>query len=90
MTHLFIRLTATLILVFPACVLAQVSVEERIQYLSEQLLLGSEVTVAGVTLASAHIIPELYSRRQFSPAWIDENRVDEFIQLVGQAKDEGL
>jgi murein L,D-transpeptidase YcbB/YkuD len=90
MIQLIIRLTATLILVLPACVLAQVSVEERIQYLSEQLLLGSEVTVAGVTLASAHIIPELYSRREFSPAWTDENRVDEFIQLVGQAKDEGL
>jgi murein L,D-transpeptidase YcbB/YkuD len=90
MTQLVFRLTAILILAFPACVLAQASVEERIQDLSEQLLLGSEVTVAGVTLASAHIIPELYSRRQFSPAWTDENRVDEFIQLVGQAKDEGL
>ena len=90
MTQLIIRLTAILILAFPACVMAQESVEERIQYLSEQLSLGSEVTVAGVTLASTHIIPELYSRREFSPAWTDENRVDEFIQLVGQAKDEGL
>ena len=90
MTQLVIRLIATLILVFPACAFAQESVEERIQYLSEQLSLGSEVTVAGVTLASTHIIPELYSRRQFSPAWTDENRVDEFIQLVGHAKDEGL
>ena len=90
MAQLIIRLTAILILALPACVMAQESVEERIQYLSEQLSLGSEVTVAGVTLASTHIIPELYSRREFSPAWTDENRVDEFIRLVGQAKDEGL
>ena len=51
-------LVAALVLVFPVHANAQVSSEERIQYLSEQLLLGAEVSLAGATLASTHIIPD--------------------------------
>ena len=68
-----------LLLLLPLWAHAQSGGEDRIQYLSEQLLLGSEVTIAGATLASAHIIPELYSRREFTPAWTDSAQVDEFL-----------
>ncbi len=81
---------AVLTLAIPTHTSAQVSSEERIQDLSEQLLLGSEVTLAGATLASAHIIPEFYARRAFTPAWANDIRVDEFVSLVGRAEEEGL
>jgi len=78
------------LLSLPLLSYAQSGGEERIQYLSEQLLLGSEITIAGATLASAHIIPELYSRREFTPTWTDNAQVDEFLRLVGRADEEGL
>ena len=83
-------LIAMLTLVYPAHSLAQINSEERIQYLSEQLFLGSEVSLAGATLSSAHIIPEFYARRVFMPAWTDDTQVDEFVSLVGRAEEEGL
>ena len=83
-------LVAVLILIFPAYADAQLSSEERIQYLSEQLLLGSEVSVGRATLASVHVIPEFYSRRAFAPAWTDDNRVDELVDLISRAEEEGL
>jgi len=83
-------LVAALVLVFPANSFAQASSEERIQYLSEQLSLGSEVSLAGATLASTHIIPRFYADRSFTPAWIDDDQIDEFVRLVAQAEEEGL
>ena len=83
-------LVAALVFGFPAQSNAQVSSEGRIQYLSEQLLLGSEVSIAGATLASTYIIPEFYARRAFEPAWRGDTRIDDFIDLVGRAEEEGL
>ena len=77
-----------LLLLSPA--LAQVSTEDHIQQLSEQLQLGADVVLAGASLASTHIIPELYARREFRPAWTDDVQVDEFLQLIGNARTEGL
>lgn len=78
------------LLLMPLLSYAQSGGEERIQYLSEQLSLGSEVVIAGATLASTSIIPEFYARREFTPAWTDDDRVDEFIELAGRAGEEGL
>ena len=83
-------LVAALVLVFPPFAIAQQSSEERIQHLSEQLLLGSEVSIDGVILASRHIIPEFYARREFKPAWADDEQIDEFVSLAGRAAEEGL
>ena len=83
-------LVSALALVFLPYANAQQSTEERIQDLSEQLLLGSEVSIAGVTLASRHIIPEFYASRAFRPAWTDDMRIDEFVSLAGRAEEEGL
>lgn len=83
-------LIAVLILAFSSVGQAQTTSEERIQTLSEQLMFGSGVSVDGVILASAHIIPELYARRKFSPAWSNGDLVDEFVRLVGRAGEEGL
>jgi len=83
-------LVAALVLVFPANSFAQDSSEEQIQYLSEQLSLGSEVSLAGATLTSTHIIPRFYTDRSFTPVWSDDDQIDEFVRLVGQAEEEGL
>jgi murein L,D-transpeptidase YcbB/YkuD len=83
---LFLTLLASL----PATSQAQTSSNEQIQYLSEQLLLGSEVTVAGAALAASNIIPEFYSRREFTPAWTDDDQIGEFVDLIGKAYEEGL
>ena len=53
---LFLALLASL----PASSQVLVDSNNGIQYLSEQLLLCSEVMVAGATLAASNIIPELY------------------------------
>jgi murein L,D-transpeptidase YcbB/YkuD len=70
--------------------LAQDGAQERIQYLAEHVLLGSGVDVDDATLASAGIIPEFYARREFTPAWESDKQVDEFIDLIGRAYEEGL
>jgi murein L,D-transpeptidase YcbB/YkuD len=79
-----------LLVSFPASSQARIDSNDDIQYLSEQLLLGSEVRVAGAALAASNIIPELYSRREFTPAWTDDDQIDEFVDLIGKAYEEGL
>ena len=74
----------------PASSQTQVGSNDSIQYLSEQLLLGSEVRVADAALAASNIIPEFYSRREFTPAWADADQIDEFVGLIGRAYEEGL
>lgn len=83
---LFLALLASL----PASSQVLVDNNNGIQYLSEQLLLGSEVRVAGATLAASNIIPELYSRREFTPAWAGDEQIEEYITLIGKAYEEGL
>mgnify|MGYP001827241469 FL=1 len=74
----------------PASSQVRVNSNDSIQYLSEQLLLGSEVRVADAALVASNIIPELYSRREFTPAWADDDQIDEFVELIGKAYEEGL
>ncbi len=84
------KFTIAMILVIPTLAQAVEISAERIQNLSEQLLLGSNVNIGGVSLASTHTIPEFYARREFSPAWSDDDKVDEFVDLIGRAEEEGL
>jgi murein L,D-transpeptidase YcbB/YkuD len=79
-----------LLMCLPPAVRAQTRNNAQIQYLSEQLHMGADVAVAGASLAASNIIPELYSRREFAPAWTDEDRVDEYLRLIGSAAEEGL
>ena len=74
----------------PAIASAQQDASERIQFLAEQLSIGADVAIAGESLASSHVIPELYTRRQFQPAWTDDEQITSFIAIVGRADEEGL
>ncbi len=69
---------------------AQTTTAEIIQQNAEQLLIGADVEIGGTSIASAHIIPELYQRRSFQPAWTSAARVNELINLIGRAAEEGL
>ena len=48
------------------------------------------MTAAGVDIASTTVLPAVYERRNHRPAWTNEARVDELIQMVGHAEEEGL
>lgn len=78
------------LLVLSPAVLAADAVSQQIQMRVEQLRASGQLTVAGVPIASVHLIPELYERRQFSPAWQSSERVGELIELIGRAEEEGL
>ncbi|MGI9220342.1 MAG: L,D-transpeptidase family protein [Woeseiaceae bacterium] len=69
---------------------AQVAGNAQIQDLAEQLLMGADVKVKGASLATTHLIPEFYSRREFTPAWTDAKKIDEFVQLVSNVTQDGL
>jgi len=69
---------------------AQTTTADFIQAYAEQLLIGADVEIGGTSIASAHIIPELYQRRSFQPAWTSAARVNELINLIGRALEEGL
>ncbi len=69
---------------------AQTTTAEIIQQYAEQLVIGVDVEIGGTSIASAHIIPELYQRRSFQPAWTSAARVNELINLIGRAPEEGL
>ena len=69
---------------------AQTTTADFIQEYAEQLLIGADVEIGGTSIASAHIIPELYQRRSFQPAWTSAARVNELINLIGRAPEEGL
>jgi murein L,D-transpeptidase YcbB/YkuD len=90
MMRIFYKIAVGMILTIPALAQVVETSEERIQNLSEQLLLGSSVNIAGVSLASTHIIAEFYAHREFRPAWSDDDKVDEFLGLIGRAEEEGL
>ncbi len=83
-------LILALLVILPTSSQAQTGSNAQIQYLSEQLLQGFEVTVAGASLATSNIIPEFYSRREFTPAWTDNSKIEDYVQLVGRAYEEGL
>lgn len=74
----------------PAFSQAEDTGNAAIQYVAEQMMVGSRVELLGRNLASSHIIPELYSRREFKPAWTDARQVGEWIRYVGRAEEEGL
>ena len=78
-----------LLVLLPA-VSAADAVSQQIQTRVEQLRASGQLTAAGVPIASVNLIPVLYERRQFSPAWQSRARIDELIDLLGRAEEEGL
>ena len=90
MIHKSSVLILALFALLPTAASAQANSNAQIQYLSEQLIMGSDVKVEGASLATSHLIPELYSRREFTPAWTDDDKVDEFLRMIAGADKEGL
>ena len=63
----------------------QIMQSRMVQIQDTQLLL-----IDGNRIASVKVIPELYAQRNFSPAWKDNKKRDELIQIIRHIDEEGL
>jgi murein L,D-transpeptidase YcbB/YkuD len=81
-------------LVFITCinsaVLADVSVGQAIGERIEQLRETGQVSIDGALLAAVRLIPEIYERRGFEPAWTRPQQVASLIEAVKDSYDQGL
>jgi len=51
---------------------------------------GGKVIIEGDPLASVVVLPELYERRGFRPAWTGPAVVDELVRAIRESADDGL
>jgi len=51
---------------------------------------GGKVVIDGDPLASAVVLPELYERRGFQPAWTSPAMADELVRAIRESADDGL
>ncbi len=56
----------------------------------EQLAAGQEVRAHGDLIAAHKLLPELYRRREFRPAWLDTERERQLLALVEASRTHGL
>jgi L,D-transpeptidase YcbB len=56
----------------------------------EQLSAGREVRVEGDLIAARKLLPELYRRREFCPAWLSTERQKQLLALVEASRTHGL
>jgi murein L,D-transpeptidase YcbB/YkuD len=48
------------------------------------------LSVSGVDIASKQVLPDLYEHRSYRAAWTNQERIEDLIQMVGRAEEEGL
>ncbi len=48
------------------------------------------LSVSGVDIASKQVLPDLYEHRSYRAAWTNQQRIEDLIQMVGRAEEEGL
>lgn len=65
-------------------------VTKQIQQKIENFRSDGHLSVSGIDIASKQVLPDLYERRSYRAAWTDQERIDDLIQMVGRAEDEGL
>lgn len=63
---------------------------EIIQARVGQLANGSEVQLAGASIASTVVLPAFYERRGFEPAWTDPHNVDALFAAIHESAADGL
>lgn len=75
----------------PLILLSQeVSEEEIIRTYCENMRQKLEVEISGTSIAMHDIIAEYYERRNFSPAWNQQQDISDLLQLIDESKLEGL
>jgi murein L,D-transpeptidase YcbB/YkuD len=51
---------------------------------------NGRIEVRGVTIGSDDVLPAFYARREFAPAWTDDERIDALLAAFAAAGDDGL
>ncbi|HVY65369.1 MAG TPA: L,D-transpeptidase family protein [Gammaproteobacteria bacterium] len=65
-------------------------VDERIRGLVEQLRDAGTLVVDGEPIAARNLLPRLYEKRAFAPAWRSTAQVDSLLEMLEQSRLEGL
>ena len=63
---------------------------EQIRKFSEAILDGSNRSIGGQQIAATTVLPSFYAGREFQPAWLDQARFEELLQVLKGAADHGL
>ena len=79
----------SIITIYPA-VADNNATSEQIREKIESFRNTENLTIAGANIASKEVLPKLYESRSFQPAWNNEERIKDLIQMVGRAEEEGL
>ena len=81
-----------LALMASACgpVLADENVSQAIRERIEQLRETGQVTIDGAPLAAVSLIPEIYERRGFQPAWTRPRQIGSLVEVVDDSYAQGL
>jgi len=87
----FVLTLTILIAVAPHTATAQMdATQELMRARVEQIHVGMGLEIEGVPIASRHLIPLLYERRDFEPLWLDSAKRDELLTLIRDSTKEGL
>jgi murein L,D-transpeptidase YcbB/YkuD len=65
-------------------------IREVIRRQVEQIRSGSGLTIHGSPVASEIVLPELYERRGFTPAWTDEGAIQDMFRSIDDSALDGL
>ena len=69
---------------------AQDNTERLLRERMERAMFEGKLTVGGVDLAAASLLPEFYAARDFRPAWTDRAKIAQLYPLAQRAVAEGL
>jgi len=84
------RVFGALLLIAMPCLSPAQDVDEYLRMQVEQLREFGSIEIDGHAIAAAALIPELYERRAFAPAWTTAQQLDGLIEVVEQSFREGF
>lgn len=90
---LFRVLCSTLVLLFliiDSAFAQEDEVQEIIRKNVEQLIEAGQLDLGEDAISAAVVLPELYERRQFRPAWTDEQAIDDLFRAIQDSEQDGL
>jgi murein L,D-transpeptidase YcbB/YkuD len=69
---------------------AQAAVNDEIRKKIERFQMNGRLVVAGEEVAARDILWNLYHENDHAPLWVKQSHIDDLINLVGRAEEEGL
>ena len=67
-----------------------VSVSDQIRQNIATYRNTNSLTLEGAEIASQQVLQKLYENNSYQPAWNNDERIEDLIQMVGRAEEEGL